>query len=160
MEEKVARILQTCLYATVATSDTAGQPWNSPVYCVYDDRLNLYWASAQSSQHSQNIRANPQVFIVIYDSTMPWGTGEGIFIQATASVVDDPTEIAKVCALRQARVADATQPPSDFAGDRPRRIYRALPQHTWTNQDGSVNGFFIDQRVEIDTAKLRELLAP
>jgi nitroimidazol reductase NimA-like FMN-containing flavoprotein (pyridoxamine 5'-phosphate oxidase superfamily) len=158
MEQKAARILQACLYATVATSDAGKQPWNSPVYCVHDDQLNLYWASARSSQHSQNIQANPKVFIVIYDSTMPWGTGEGVFIQATATVVDDPAEIAKACALRLARVAEATQPPSDFSGDRPRRIYRATPEHIWTNQDASVNGFFIDQRAELDVAKLRTLL--
>lgn len=146
--EKARSILERIYYATLSTVDGNGNPWNSPVYCVYDQDYNLYWASSTRSQHSQNIYTNGKVFIAIYDSTVPWGTGAGVFLQARAAEVTDPDEIAKACKLRQARVPDASQPPDDFIGDRPRRIYRATPQNIWVNQDSEVNGHFIDIRVD------------
>jgi nitroimidazol reductase NimA-like FMN-containing flavoprotein (pyridoxamine 5'-phosphate oxidase superfamily) len=144
--EKAKSVLDQILYATLSTVDSSGNPWNSPVYCVYDEAYNLYWASHSESQHSQNIYANGKVFIVVYDSTIPWGEGRGVFIQATAVEVTNPDEIAKACRLRKARVPKANQPPDDFMGDRPRRVYRATPQRMWMNRDSEVNGHFIDIR--------------
>ena len=72
-----AKIINDILYATIATADKNGQPWNSPVYSAFDEDLNFYWTSAKDSQHSQNIRENPKRFIVIYDSTVVEGQGEG-----------------------------------------------------------------------------------
>ncbi|MGH3425997.1 MAG: pyridoxamine 5'-phosphate oxidase family protein [Mycobacteriales bacterium] len=69
-------------YAALATSSPSGEPWNSPVYTAYDDELNLYWTSAASSMHSQNIRSSGRAFLVIYNSTAPEGTGEGLYCAA------------------------------------------------------------------------------
>jgi len=41
--------------------------------------------SDKNGQHSKNIAENNRVFIVIYDSTVPEGDGEGVYIQAMAS---------------------------------------------------------------------------
>jgi nitroimidazol reductase NimA-like FMN-containing flavoprotein (pyridoxamine 5'-phosphate oxidase superfamily) len=141
-------ILDAIKYATLATVSSDGDPWNSPVYYVADENYNLYWASYTESQHSKNIRTNGKVFIAVYDSTVPWGTGTGVFIQAKAWEVTDDQEIVKACQLRQARVAQAKQPPEDFMGDKPRRIYCATPQHIWMNQDSEINGNFVDVRKE------------
>jgi nitroimidazol reductase NimA-like FMN-containing flavoprotein (pyridoxamine 5'-phosphate oxidase superfamily) len=155
MLEKTIQIIEKTIYATVATSTLSGEPWDSPVYIVYDGKLNFYWASGKASQHSRNIDENPHVFLTIYDSSVPWGTGEGAFIQADAIEITDPDEIAKACQLRKYRVPDAKQPPEDFMGDRPRRIYRATPKKIWMNQDGRVDGYFVDTRIEMDLDKLR-----
>jgi nitroimidazol reductase NimA-like FMN-containing flavoprotein (pyridoxamine 5'-phosphate oxidase superfamily) len=161
MEEKAAQIIRENIYAAVATSSTLGEPWNSPVYAVPDAQLNFYWASGLASQHSQNIAANPQVFLAIFDSAAPWGQGEGVFIQATAADVVDLDEITKACELRKARVPEAKHvSPDDFSGDdRPRRIYRAIPQKIRVSHDGKINGFFVDQRAAVDLMSLRRLLA-
>ncbi len=148
--DKAKSILDSIYYATLSTVDADGSPWNSPVYCVYDELYTFYWASYVKSQHSQNIYTNSKVFIVVYDSTVPWGTGRGVFMQAMAAEVTDPNEIAKVCELRRLRVPDANQPPDEFMGDRPRRLYRAIPQNIWINQDSEKNGHFIDVRVEAE----------
>lgn len=159
MEEKTARIIKQNIYAAVATSSTSGEPWNSPVYAVPDAQLNFYWASGMASQHSQNIVANSRVFLAIFDSSARWGEGEGAFIQATACEVTDPGEIAKACALRKARVPEAKHVSADdFIGDRPRRIYRATPQKIWVSHDGKINGYFVDERAEVDLVALQELL--
>jgi uncharacterized protein YhbP (UPF0306 family) len=157
--QRAARIIQKTIYAAIATASSSGKPWNSPVYIVFDDQLNFYWASGKDSQHSRNIRTNSRAFLAIYDSSVPWGTGEGVFIEAEATEANDPDEIAKACNLRKTRVADAKHPPEDFMGDRPRRIYRASPHKIWINQDGQVKGFFVDERVEVDLAELRRLLS-
>jgi Pyridoxamine 5'-phosphate oxidase len=68
------------IYITIATADSNGQPWNTPLYAAYDEHYNFYWASWTESVHSRNIRQNPAVFLVVYDSTVPEGTGEGIYI--------------------------------------------------------------------------------
>lgn len=141
-------ILDRNAYITLATVSEDGEPWNSPLFFAYDSDYNLYWASYIESQHSQNIRANGQAFIVAYDSTVPWGTGTGVFIQAQAREVTDQQEIIKACRLRRARVPEANQPPEDFMGDKPRRIYCATPQKIWMNGDDKVNGNFIDVRKE------------
>ncbi len=158
--DKAAEIIRKNIYAAVATCDLNGQPWNSPVYVVYDERLNFYWASGKDSQHSRNIQANPKVFFVIYDSSAPWGTGEGFFVEAEVLEVDDPDEIAKVCDLRKKRVTNAKHVSiDDFSGDRPRRIYCAAPKRAWVNRDGNVNGHFVDERAEIDLVGLTRFLA-
>jgi hypothetical protein len=74
-DDKARSILDRLYYATLSTVDPNGNPWNSPVYCAY----NVYWGSHVESQHSQNIRANGKVFIVVYDSTVQPGDGEGVY---------------------------------------------------------------------------------
>jgi hypothetical protein len=150
LNENARSIMGSIYYATLSTVDANSNPWNSPVYCVCDEDYAIYWASDTHSQHSQNIHANGKVFIVVYDSTVPWGTGTGVFIQAKATEVTDSNEIAKACRLRKIRVPNANQPPDDFMGDRPRRIYRATPQSVWINQDSKINGHFIDVRVDAE----------
>ena len=86
-------ILGEISYATVATASTDGKPWNSPVRHFCDSDLNIYWFSDKLNQHSRNIRENPDVFIVIYDSTVPEGAGEGVYIEAQARELNDPEEI-------------------------------------------------------------------
>ncbi|MDB5178787.1 MAG: pyridoxamine 5-phosphate oxidase family protein [Patescibacteria group bacterium] len=154
MEDKAAYIIRRTLYAAVATSTVAGEPWNSPVYVVYDDRLIFYWASSRSSQHSLNISTNARVFLAIYDSSTPWGEGEGVFIQAEAAEVNDSTEVARACGLREARAVGATQPAEDFGGGHLRRIYKATPKKIWVNQGRTVNGAFVDERIEISIRAL------
>jgi nitroimidazol reductase NimA-like FMN-containing flavoprotein (pyridoxamine 5'-phosphate oxidase superfamily) len=152
-------MLESTIYAAVATSSRDGQPWNSPVFVVYDDKLTFYWASASKSSHSQHIAENPRAFLVVFNSTVPWGGGEGVYIEANAAEVTDIEEITHACQLRYQRAAKANQPPSDFTGALPRRIYRAIPEHIWINADATQKGYFVDTRKEIDIESLRQLIA-
>src|SRR3989344_4621199 len=95
LKNKAKDIISKILYITIATSSKDGTPWNSPVYSAYDEDYNFFWASDQNGQHSKNIKENDQVFIVIYDSTVPEGTGEGVYIQAKAHALTDEKEILK-----------------------------------------------------------------
>lgn len=98
---RAAEILQRIQYATLATVTEDGRPWNSPVYALHDEQGRIYWVSDKLGQHSRNVRHNGQVFIVIYDSTVPEGDGEGLYLQAKAYQLEDPDEIRKVRRLKK-----------------------------------------------------------
>ena len=149
---RAAEILRTICYATIATADSQARPWNSPVYSVRDDDLNIYWVSDKQSQHSQNVRQNPQVFIVYYDSTAPPGQGEGVYFSATAVELGDPEDIR---AAR--RVIDGLDSGSadEYSGNSVCRIYRATPTRAWINTFEERDGVFIrDFRIEISLGDL------
>ena len=152
LREKARGIIQKILYITIATASKDGQPWNSPVYSAFDENYNFYWASWRENRHSKNIKENNNIFLVIYDSTVPEGTGEGVYIQAKAYQLEDPKEIENALKYLDGRVnkkKDPTTRVAEFQGDKPRRIYKAIPEKIWMNDVGNVNGNYIDKRIEI-----------
>ena len=153
-QKRAAEILKQIQYATLATVTPEGLPWNSPVAHTLGEDLNIYWFSDKEGQHSKNVRANGEVFIVIYDSTVPEGDGEGVYIQAKAFELDDPTEILRVRKLKKGE--DYVGKPNDFTGDAIRRVYKAVPQRVWMNDDVTEDKVFIkDIRVEVDLKRLK-----
>lgn len=152
LSKRAKEIIQRIFYITLATVSSDGEPWNSPVYSAYDEDYNFYWASDQNGQHSQNIDKNGKAFIVVYDSTVPEGTGEGVYIQALAKALETDEEIKNAMVYLDGRVGkkkDPTKRIKEFQGDRPRRVYQAVPQKVWINGDGEINGYYIDTRVEV-----------
>lgn len=153
---RAKEILQKIIYATIATAGKDGKPWNSPVRHVYDDELNVYWFSDKENQHSKNVRDNEDVFIVVYDSTVPEGDGEGVYIQAKAVELNDPEEIRLARRIKKGVDMDA---PDDFMGDAVRRVYKAVPQRVWMNDAEVTDGVFIrDYKVEIPLDVIRASL--
>lgn len=154
--QKAKATFERIIYATIATADKNGQPWNSPVRYYSDDDLNIYWFSDKQNQHSQNIRANDKAFIVIYDSTAPEGDGEGLYIEVSACEIDDPEEIKLALSLKQ---ESSTETPDDFAGNAIRRVYKAQPQRVWMNDAEMQDGVFVrDYRVELSLNDLKAAL--
>lgn len=150
MEEKAKQILQKISYITIATATRDGMPWNSPVYSAFDDDYTFYWASDKNGQHSKNIQENLNVFLVVYDSTVPEGTGEGVYIQAKAYALTEENEILHALEVLDKRVGKTKERnASEFLGEYPRRVYKAVPEKFWMNSDGDVNGNYIDIRIEV-----------
>lgn len=146
-------ILNKIIYITIATCSKDGQPWNTPVYSAYDENYSFYWNSWTENQHSKNIASNNNIFLVIYDSTAPEGTGEGAYIQAKAYVLTDEKEIQRALSILQNRKnkpSSKLRSAKEFMGDYPRRIYKATPEKVWVNDDGEVNGNYIDVRKEVN----------
>jgi hypothetical protein len=103
--DKARAILDRINYITLATVDERGRPWNAPVYYAYDHAYRVYWGSHVGSQHPRNIRRNAHGFIVVYDSTVPSGTGEGVYIDAHCVELSHPDDIAAAHQVIQARRA-------------------------------------------------------
>ena len=147
--EKVKAIIEKILYITIATVSKSGTPWNTPVYSAYDEKFNFFWASWKENEHSTNIRACSDVFLVIYDSTAPEGTGEGVYIKARAYELDDPKEIEHATNCLYERKNKTPRKADEFLENYPRRLYKAVPEKFWVNEDGTIDGNYIDTRVEV-----------
>jgi nitroimidazol reductase NimA-like FMN-containing flavoprotein (pyridoxamine 5'-phosphate oxidase superfamily) len=130
-DERARRLIDAGRHMTIATTDGAGRPWASPVfYCVDDDRA-LYWVSDKDALHSSNVRNQPDVAIVIYE------TGErsvdAVHIQATVTELNDKTEALlgiDVMASRDQGDKWKIDDVSEVTGDGPWRIYRANRKQT------------------------------
>jgi uncharacterized protein YhbP (UPF0306 family) len=92
-EQDLAAIARTIIdanqYMTLATADAQGQPWASPVFYATADYTEFYWISAPETTHSGNLAQRPQISIVIFDSRAPEGTGQAVYLAATAEQVPD-----------------------------------------------------------------------
>ncbi len=146
-------IIEKILYITIATASKDGQPWNSPVYSAYDKDYNFFWVSNQNGQHSKNIKENNSAFLVIYDSTVSEGTGKGVYIKARAYELHDEKEIDHALSYLDGRVGMKPHSAQQFLGNMPRRVYKAVPEKVWINDDGEVDGNYIDVRIEVDLWK-------
>jgi nitroimidazol reductase NimA-like FMN-containing flavoprotein (pyridoxamine 5'-phosphate oxidase superfamily) len=81
----VARdIIDSNAYMTLATADENGRPWASPVWYAAEGYARFYWVSSPEARHSRNLAARPEVGVVIFDSQAPVGTGQGVYMSATA----------------------------------------------------------------------------
>ena len=77
-------IIDANLYMVLATADQAGRPWASPVYYAPAAYREFLWVSRPEAKHSRNLSARSEVSIVIFDSSVPIGTGGGVYMSAVA----------------------------------------------------------------------------
>jgi hypothetical protein len=144
-------VIKLTSYATIATVSADGEPWNAPVYFACDDEYNLYWGSYVGSQHSQNIRKNGKAFIVIYNSTVAPGQGEGVYIRATVEELTDADTIAFAHSLIQERRNPIPYwKIEQVQDDKPIHLYKATPTEIWMNDAGSADGNYIDVRTKVE----------
>jgi pyridoxine/pyridoxamine 5'-phosphate oxidase len=78
------QIVDATLYMVLATADPSGQPWASPVYFAHRDYREFFWISQPDATHSVNLRDRRDVGIVIFDSTVPVNTGQGVYVSGVA----------------------------------------------------------------------------
>ncbi len=131
--EKAKKLIKKIIYITLATSNKKHVPWNTPLFCAYDDDYTFYWLSARHCVHSFNIAENENVALVIYDSTVPEGEGFGVYIEAKAIVVDDPVEIKRALKLLQERGGKPMPSVEEASGSALRNVYKAVPTTIWVN---------------------------
>jgi general stress protein 26 len=160
-QNRARAIVQRILYVTIATASAEGQPSNSPVYSSYDNHANFYWASSPKAQHSRNIDNNGKAFLVIYDSTVPEGTGEGVYVEATAAALSDPAEIDEAMRNLALRAGKQFGPETDrLLEARLQCMYRATPKRVWVNgfESDEQGSYVRDIRIELPVACLKGLV--
>lgn len=159
--KRAAEIIKEILYITIASVSADGQPWNTPVYSAFDKDLNYYWFSDKNSQHSQNVRGNNKVLLVIYNSIVPEGTGEGVYVKATVSELNEPNEILAAKAVLDERVdKEKERDAENYMDDAVLRGYKATALQVWMNDDDKDEGgnYVRDIRVEVPLDVLKGLL--
>jgi uncharacterized protein YhbP (UPF0306 family) len=105
LAQHARRIIDTNKYLTLATVGTDGLPWASPVFFTPDGYSDLYWASAPDTQHSRNLAHRPDVAIVVFDSTVPIGGAQAVYMRALVTMVPDD-DLAERAAFYCARVPE------------------------------------------------------
>jgi nitroimidazol reductase NimA-like FMN-containing flavoprotein (pyridoxamine 5'-phosphate oxidase superfamily) len=127
LAETARRIIDANSYLTLATADADGRPWATPVWFAPDRYTDFIWVSRPGTRHSGNIAARPEVGIVIFDSTVPVGQAEAVYVEAVAEQVP-AAEVESAMAIFSARLgSDGGRPwqVADVVGAASFRLYRA-----------------------------------
>jgi hypothetical protein len=127
--DDVARaILDAGRYLVLATADAEGRPWATPVWFATEDYRVFFWVSSPRARHSENIAARPEIAMVVFDSTVPPGTGQGVYMAASAAQVGDPAAIGpgiEVFSRESVRQGGEPWAVDRVTGDARLRLYRA-----------------------------------
>jgi nitroimidazol reductase NimA-like FMN-containing flavoprotein (pyridoxamine 5'-phosphate oxidase superfamily) len=120
-------IIDANLYMVLGTADEAGQPWVSPVYYAPADYREFFWVSSPDSRHSRNLEGRGQVAIVIFDSSVPVGTGQGVYVSAVAQAVggDERSAGIEMFSRRSLAHGGHAWTLQDVASPARLRLYRA-----------------------------------
>ena len=146
------RVLDSNAYMTVATVDESGRPWVTPVYFGFERRDQLFWVSSPDAEHSRNIAARPDVSIVVFDSSVPIGGAEAVYMRAEAEEIAEPTAEQCESAFRPRFEGLKSFDPSELREPAPLRLFRARVAEWWVLIRGSdpVWGRGIDSRMRVD----------
>jgi len=126
-------VIDANLYMTLGTADEAGTPWASPVYFAHLSYGEYVWVSKPGARHSRNIAVRPQVGIVVFDSHAPIGTGDGMYMAATAEELAGDERVRALEAFSARSVAHGGEPWGLDRVEAPAelRIYRATASEHW-----------------------------
>jgi pyridoxamine 5'-phosphate oxidase-like protein len=123
LAERAKAIIDGNSYLTLGTADAAGEPWASPVFYVPDGYSTFYWISSPEATQVRNIAVRPRVGIVVFDSRQEPGTGDAVYMAATAG------ELTGADLDRGLEIYLGAAPfgggPEDFRTPGPYRAYRA-----------------------------------
>lgn len=136
--DDLTRLLFDSSFMALATADADGVPWATPVEFACDDDLRFYWTSHVDARHSRNVRANPRVGAVIFDSRQIAGVHaevQGLYIEGSVEEFrDDELEAVRPSLSRwlewrgdrrePPREASTSEPPD---AESPWRQYRLTP---------------------------------
>jgi hypothetical protein len=141
-------IIDANLYMVLGTADETGRPWASPVYYAMVRYTEFYWVSSPDATHSRNISVRPQVCIVVFNSQVPIGTGQGVYMSAVAEEMTgvDLERGIDVFSRRSLSHGGLAWTADDVQGRALIRLYRATAEeHSVLAKDGRP-----DHRIPVD----------
>ena len=120
-------IIDANRYMTLATADVDGRPWAAPVWYAHQGYADFFWVSRPGARHSRNVAGRPEVGIVIFDSTVPEGEGQAVYVEAVAEEVDGAERERGIGIISRRSEAAGAGPwgVEDVSGPAPHRLYRA-----------------------------------
>ena len=81
----VARsVIDANRYMALGTVDEEGHPWVTPVWFASEDYRSFHWVSSPDAKHSRNLAAEPRVAIAIFDSSVPVGGAQAVYMKGAA----------------------------------------------------------------------------
>jgi hypothetical protein len=147
-------------YMTLATADRHGRPWASPVFYATADYAEFYWISPPAAAHSRNLAQRPDISIVIFDSRVPEGTGQAVYMSATARQVADG-DVGRALAVYPGPADPESADPGlpltaeQVRAPAPYRLYQATAGQWWIlcprdSGECARHGLASDHRVPVD----------
>ena len=120
-------IIDANLYMVLGTADGDGHPWVSPVYYAHSTYREFLWVSRPTTLHSLNLAVRAQVSIVIFDSSAPIGTGQGVYMGGTAEEITGGERAAaiEIFSRRSIEHGGREWAISDIESPAELRLYRA-----------------------------------
>ena len=110
------------------------------------DYREFLWVSKPGARHSRNIAVRPEVGIVVFDSTVPISTGQGVYVDAVVDELTDSADLGHYLELfSDSTVARGGRrfTPEDVAPGARLRFYRATATNHWLLDEH-------DERLPID----------
>lgn len=126
-------ILDQAHYVVLATAGSDGAPWASPVFFATSDYTNFFWVSDPTALHSRNLLQRAEVGMVVFDSRVAPGTGQGVYMTGVAEPVPEAEVEAGLGVYSGATLA-AGLPAwtvEDVQEPRHLRLYRARAEQQW-----------------------------
>ena len=120
-------IIDANRYMTLATADGDGRPWAAPVWYAHQGYTEFLWISRPEARHSRNLAVRPELAIVIFDSTVPAGQGQAVYVEAQASELGGPQRDRAIAIYSRRSEADGAGRlhAADVAAPAPHRLYHA-----------------------------------
>lgn len=119
LTDAARRLLDGRSFATVATVNPDGQPQTSVVWVARDGDAVLFSTTA-SRQKARNLRRDPRISIMLFDSEDPYRTVE---IRGTAELVEDKAKALSKTLNHKYLGQDPAPEPEDVI----RLIVRVVP---------------------------------
>ena len=88
LETQAREIVAANRYMVLSTADGDGRPWVSPVWFATADCVEFVWLSKPERRHSGNVRARPDIAIVVFDSSVAPGNARALYVAARAEELD------------------------------------------------------------------------
>lgn len=129
-------IMDSIMYMVLGTADKSGNPWVSPVYFASKSYREFYWMSSPDVTHSRNILVRPQISIVVFDSRVPVGKGQAVYMSAVAGELAGD-DLERGLQIYNGRFQNPVEhgvriiAPEDVQAPAVYRLYRASVQEHW-----------------------------
>jgi nitroimidazol reductase NimA-like FMN-containing flavoprotein (pyridoxamine 5'-phosphate oxidase superfamily) len=130
----VARaIIDGSWYMVLGTADTEGRPWVSPVYYAPSGHTEVYWVSSPEANHSRNLAGRPELSIVVFDSRVAIGEGQGVYMSALAQELTGADLERGIEIFSRVSESDGAKPWTlrEVGPPEPYRLYRARVSEHW-----------------------------
>ncbi len=137
-DQKARFIIEHNNYAVVSTSDKSGAPWGAVVFYAPDQNYNFYFISAIDSLHAKNIKENPEVAMVIFDSRTPIGSYDEVQLTGKASIVEPEGVKAAISVYKEKLFAHSrnseSEPysPGEYMAPAEFRFFKVVPKNVYT----------------------------
>jgi uncharacterized protein YhbP (UPF0306 family) len=133
LSDLARKVIDSNSYMALGTADEAGHPWVSPVWFATEDYLNFHWVSSPDAKHSHNLAAHPEIAIAVYDSSVPVGGAQAVYMKGVAKELTgaELEQGVEVFDRLSQRDIDRAWELDDVQGSSLFRLYRAAVSEHW-----------------------------